>query len=647
MSIILAIVCVFIIGFTGFLTARLLKIQDSFAVLGMTFVLGASVFLLLANALGYVLPLKQAFSTTVVLIAAFDLFAMRKVSLLWKIDRSEKKALWFLLALTGLVGLAYARYAGSDPWSWQHFPLASTIVSGNFPVVTPINPTQILAYHYAPAFTAAGFTLLTGLPLTFGFALQPLIGVAGILFFVAAFVRSMTSSIRTALIASVLALAGAGLMWLKSQELVALFQTFVLGQPQDHALRGIGNLAASPLTTSPLIFLGHRSTAMGFPLMYAVVWCLTEFLQGRRVPFIVLGFIFALALTLTMELAFATLAASLLAVAALYWLLPTTHEMWRSTFLFGLFALVPALLLALKQGGVLSGLGQSSNPAFGLHLSSRIVYDTFGSTVVPWDIQFLRDFGLPLLLFPFGFLFAWKKRKDQPVWLILSILGLIHLALPFIVEYRLILGEMRRAFYVSTSVFALLAGVVIDQRLLSFKRRWLKVTGSGFIVAMLLSSAIALTLRLIVPTGRFEKTTFFASLPPVTQSQADLYQWVRENTTQDDYFYVRNLTVDFEELSDEGMQMRDRVLFTTYTGRFTIGPIIYWDYDAEWLALVEKAEKTCDAEAMRGLKVRYLFVENNKDRTEWFTDICNEKDWEMKYEGDGGRIYALRGSDGN
>jgi hypothetical protein len=266
--------------------------------------------------------------------------------LIVKLTKPEKKAMWFLLGITGIVGLAYARYAGSDPWSWQHFPLASTIVAGNFPVMTPINPTQVLAYHYAPAFTAAGFTLLTGLPLTFGFALQPLVGVAGILFFVTSFVRSMTGSIRTAVISSLLALGGAGLMWLKSNELLALFQTFVLSQPQDHALRGIGNLAASPLTTSPLIFLGHRSTAMGFPLLYGLVWSLESYLRDRRIPLLVLGFIFALALTLTMELAFVTLTTALLVTAFFYWLSPKTHEMWRSLFLFGLFALVPALLLS-------------------------------------------------------------------------------------------------------------------------------------------------------------------------------------------------------------------------------------------------------------------------------------------------------------
>ncbi len=638
MGILLAILCILIVGLAGFFTARLLKSNDVFAILGMTFVFGASVFLLVSNALAYALPIKQAFASTILLLAAFDFLAVSRTSLIVKLTKPEKKAMWFLLGLTGIVGLAYARYAGSDPWSWQHFPLASTIVAGNFPVMTPINPTQVLAYHYAPAFTAAGFTLLTGLPLTFGFALQPLVGVAGILFFVTSFVRSMTGSLRTAILSSVLALGGAGLMWLKSNELLALFQTFVLSQPQDHALRGIGNLAASPLTTSPLIFLGHRSTAMGFPLLYGLVWSLESYLRDRRIPLLVLGFIFALALTLTMELAFVTLTTALLVTAFFYWLSPKTHEMWRSLFLFGLFALVPALLLSSVQGGVLSGIGQSSSPSFGIHLSLRIIYDTFGSTITPWDIQFLRDFGLPLLLFPLALIFAWKKRKDQPVWLLLCVLALIHLALPFVVEYKLILGEMRRAFYVSTSVFALLAGVFICTRLLSSKRRAFKIVGSGLIVAMLISSSIALVLRLVVPTGRLEKTSVFASLPPITESQMKLYEWVKTNTSLDDYFYVRNLTVDFEQLSDEGMQMRDRVLFTTYTGRFTVGPIIYWDYPAEWLALVDRAEKTCDVEVMRALHITYLLVEEG--RREWFQKTCTASDWSLKYDS-GARVYAL------
>jgi hypothetical protein len=94
------------------------------------------------------------------------------------------------------------------------------------------------------------------------------------------------------------------------------------------------------------------------------------------------------------------------------------------------------------------------------------------------------------------------------------------------------------------------------------------------------------------------------------------------------------LVVDISE------QIQNRVLFTTYTGRFTVGPIIYWDYPAEWLALVDRAEKTCDVEVMRALHITYLLVEEG--RREWFHNTCKVADWELKYDA-GGRVYELKG----
>ncbi len=652
-SILPAILYVLILAGCGFLFSRLLRSESVYGEFGLTFTFGTALFLLLANGFGYVMPIQQAFTAALASIGLLDVVLLylfytagspRRPSS----DPDDDLATFFLLFLTGLVGFAGARYIGSDPWSWQHFPLASTIVEGNFPVHSPIDPESLLHYHYAPAFLAAGFRLLTGLPLTVGFALQPLLGAGGILFFSAALVRRHRST-RTALFAALLALAGSGLVWLKLPELHAL-ALGVFGQtPLKPAFAGLANLVGTPITTSPLVFLGHRSTATGFPLLYGLLYALSCALnlptRTRRILHGALVFLFALALTLTMEIGFVTVSAAALVVAALFLVQFQSRSFSLRLIGLGLFALLPALLIALVHGGVLSGLLGARHGSFVFHPSFSVIYDTYGNTASLFSARFLRDFGVPLFLFPFAAFVAWRSRRTEPVWFFLCTLAAIHFVLPFLFDYQLIRGEMHRIFYGATSLMAMLAGVWICDMLLdslSFLRR---MPGWILLVSMLVSGAIYLALRLVIPTMRFVPAPLFAPMPVITAEQSALYDWVRSHTALSDFFYVRNLTVHFETITDEAtVQMRDRILFTTYTGRFTVGPIIYWDYRPAWLEDAKKAEETCRTDLMRRLRVRYLLVET-PDRASWFVKHCRSADWHAVYEAEGGRlpkVYELQ-----
>ncbi len=642
---------ILILGGCGLLVSRALRSPSQFAELGFVSVFGTLVFLLLVNGFGYFLPIKTASVTALAIIGVFDLVGFlwlwrRGMFLRSERDDTDTFAMGFLCILTLAVGFAGARYIGSDPWSWQHFPLASTIVAGNFPVHSPIDPEMLLRYHYAPALLAAAFTLLTGLPLTVGFAFQPLIGAAGILFFSAALIRRFRPS-STAMIGAILALAGSGLVWCKYPELSALAHAAVGLTPLRPALGGLADLVGTPLTTSPLVFLGHRSTATGFPLLYGLLYA-SSFLfgsTGKRAPVLFVVFLFALGLTLTMELAFVTV--SMTAVGALILFVSTsaTRAHARSLLTLGMAALVPALFIALFHGGVLSGLLDGGHGSFVFRPSFTVTFDTYGNTAFILSARFLRDFGFPLFLFPCAIVVAWARRREEPVWLLISLLALLHFALPFLFDYELIRGEMHRVFYGATSLMAMLAGVFIADTLLSKGSFILRMLGWILCASMLLSGALYLALRLVIPTMRFEDSPLFAPMPAISAEQSALYDWVNAHTTPSDYFYVRNLTVHFETITDEAtVQMRDRILFTTYTGRFTIGPIIYWDYRPEWLADVKKAEETCDAAIMKKLRVRYLLVET-PDRASWFTRRCRSSDWTSVYQAPGGRlpkVYELR-----
>ncbi len=628
-----------ILGFGFLVPAVVFRIRNSFALLAMMILFGTAFFLVASNALAYVLPIEPTFGVVMVFIIGVDAILLVRWfwdRFRWKFFQASERTAFILLITFGfLCAFMSTRFVGSDPWSWQHFPLASTIVSGNFPVMSPIDPLSPLRYHYAPAFLAAGFQLLSGISLFWGFAFQPAFGAFGILFTVAAILRLQKTSVRTAVFCALLALAGSGLTWLKVIDW--------------HGFATLWEMISSPITTSPLIFLGHRSTALGFPFMFGLLWCITSVLDrnphDRRLAYLA-GFLFSLALSLSMEMAFVTVSAAAAVTTALLLLTAGTRRYGQRLVIFGLTVLLPAFLISLVQGGVFSGLGSGSGHTFVLHPTFRITINTFGVTAVPWSMQFLRDFGLPLLLFPLAFVGAVRRFRTQPVWMLLAILGLIHFILPFLFEYQLILGEMRRAFYVSTSVFALLAGLSISDFFIASTRQIIRRAGYVFILVMLFPSFLYLALRIVIPTGRLESGPFFAGMPAVTESQKKLYAWVNTNTTQKDFFYVRNLTTHFEGLSEEEVQMRDRILFTTYTGRFTIGPIIFWDYRKNWLEDVLKAEKTCSWESMNTLHVRYLFVPD-QERTDWFARTCASSDWILRYDPGASfpRIYELIAAD--
>ncbi len=629
-----------VLGFGFLVPVVLFRLREPFSLAAITTLFGSAFFLVSANALSYVMPVGSACFTVISIMALTDIalllrwFRHHEGSM--TLDRSERIGLGILTAFGIVAAFMCARFVGSDPWSWQHFPLASTIVSGNFPVMSPIDPLSPLRYHYAPAFLAAAFRLLTGLPLSVGFALQPAFGAFGILFAVAAFCRSQKTTVMTAVCSALLALAGGGLTWLKAPQIIDILT--------GRNFAGLWELVSSPITTSPLIFLGHRSTALGFPLLFGLVLCIAFALQDdvmRRRLTLVVGFFLALALTLSMEMAFGTLCLAAAVTAVLLLVSPVTRVLGARLTLFGLLVLVPALLLSLLQGGVLSGLS-SGGHTFSFHPSLRITIDTFGSTVVPWSMRFLRDFGIPLLLLPFALFVSFRRFRTQPLWMLLCVLGLIHFLLPFLIEYQLIQGEMRRAFYVSTSVFSLLVGFAVSDLLFVSAKRSVRTAGYVLIGAMLVSSLLYTALRIVIPTGRLEAAPLFAGMPSVSESQETVYAWVRNNTTQRDFFYVRNLTIDFRNASEPVAQMRDRILFTTYTGRFTVGPIIFWDYDTAWLEDVLVAEKTCTADSMRALHVTYLFVPD-QERAEWFTATCRPSDWSLRYDTGATypRIYEL------
>ena len=623
-----------------------LRLREGISVCAVTAVFGTALYLVILNTLGYFIWIRLAFPLALLLVfmIAVGLLLYAWIKGAWRVSVAlpPQWICWSYGICILLSGFMNARFVGSDPWTWLHFPLAATIAEGNFPVMVPIEPTRHLAYHYGPALLAAAFHKLTGFSLQAGFALQPLIGGAGILLFVGALVYAISRSYRTAFISSLLAFAGNGLMWLNVTPLLrdfigVLTHTAAPVSPFRH----LTDLFINPITTAPFTFFGHRSLATGLPLFFGLLFVLHALWNTRdrgsawRLAMAVL--IISLALTLTMEIGFVALliVVPLFAVVTLLlrrFVAPLPLEYTLLSFV----TLLVTFFIARVHGGVLTWTTQEGS-SFAFHLNLHVPIHTSGYWVAPWNLLFLQNFGLPLLLFPFAALFFWRKRTHDIFPLLLIALALLHFLVPFVILYTKIQGEMHRLFYTATSLFALLVGWYVSEQFLESRLKAVRLSGYTVISAMLLSSLFTFGARIVAPNFRFQHESLFATMPAITEEQRALYAWVATHTGLHDYFYQRSMNVDWDTTDEVTAQQRDRILFMAYTGRYSLGPIGVWEPDQFWIQLVSRAEEQCSIEALRSMQVQYLVVEN-ADRAAWFRAHCSPSVWELAYDGGGGKV---------
>ncbi|MFA5800423.1 MAG: hypothetical protein WC840_05715 [Candidatus Peribacteraceae bacterium] len=646
-----------------------LHIRQVPAIVGMTLGFGTATYMVVTNALGYIIAIRPAFTVALVLMLATAVLILINAHLKGRlfIPRSAfipaPRWLMFSLSIVAvLCGIMGARFLGSDPNAWIHFPLASTIVSGNFPVVEVVNPWDKLGYHYGQALLAAAFTALTNFPLSFGYGIQPFLGIAGVLFFGAALAFELTRSWRAAFIGAVLAVFGGGLMWVNifrvfQDVFLYLTSRSAISAPFKYLVPSFGSSIVLPIINS----IGWRTFATGTPIFFALCYCLYKVFSGtesrRHLRWGAVCIIFLAALALTMEGSFLLFYPALLTFFAVVWFQKfrageSLLERWPQPMLLVTGVFLVALAIASYQGGTLSARGADVNEsAFSIWFNGQTGYHTAGYLVGFWQWPFLRDFGLPLLFLPFISIYFWRRRTESAFPVFLLILALGHLTAPFVVHYKTLPGEMKRLFTPAISLFAFLTGIFLEQTLLRSDKIFKRVLGYGFMGMMIFAGVLYSSTRLLFPTFRFEAAPLFAKMPEVSQEERDLYAWVREHSTIKDYFYLytnddTRADALFTTKTEQQVQQLDRIHFMTYTGRYTIGIIQSYHAmsDARW-TLIHRFERTCKADVAAKLQIRFL-VALTADRARWFRDRCVPEAWDVVYGPVPGkeypRVYELR-----
>ncbi|MDD4319305.1 MAG: hypothetical protein PHW10_03205 [Candidatus Peribacteraceae bacterium] len=636
----LAILCFGILGWTGYvLGRRVLKVRDVLALAGFVCSGGIALYIVFTNALAYILPFRSAAWAALGILGASTLALSLHRTSLPALERPPRRLLIFLLSVILLTGLAYMRDRGSDEWTQPHFALPATMLEGNFPPVDVAAPWEKSGYHYAPSLLVAAFTAVTGLPLPASQAAIPLLSVASIVLFAAAFGRRLSGSWGIGAFAGIMSLAASGFFWMSglSRLLQDIRTVFFLHLPLDppHVTvwRGVTHMIHHLPANAPLMALGHRPVSLGFAFTFALLWILfslaTEPFTRRAAPKLLLAILLGTALALTLETTLVLLLATLTVAFLLFFIMERmgkpmgdipSGRLLLIAFLFS----VPTLFIASVQGGPMSMIGTSIEPsAFRLHLDGLLYVDKTMDIALPimgWT--FWRNYGPHVLLTVLSTVFFLRRRNGAAI--VLLLLAAAHFVFPLIFVYAPYPLTLNRLFYVTFTFASITGAVALARSVFASPSKSLRLAGALFVTCMLVAGTLNAAVRLALPTLRLERSTFFPTLPVPTEAEAKLYAWARSGSTLHDVFYI-------QEGEPSGEYVHDRLLFIIRTGRFAVGrderlTTTATDREPDLISL----SRSCDADAAQALGIRYLVLLGTSHDA-WFRRECDPSRWKLSF----------------
>ncbi len=627
----------------GYLAAeRLLYERLTVARIGLAAAFGPALFLVLANGLGFVIPGTNAFIVTTVLfiITLVVLLRLPRIAA----DPSNPPRAWWIVGIvvTVLAGWATARMLNSDPWTWGQLSVAATVAAGNVPVHEPINPWGMLAYHYGPQFLAGAWTWLSGASVAATYDVQPFLCALGGLCMAAALAYRITKSWLAAGVAALLAFGASGFQWIYGAAFIADLVRIVSGQHIAYPLQHFNDFFSNSWGPSLFMMFPSRGYTFAFPFAFATLYALHEAVRSAEKRLVVLWsvaeIVLAAALALTTESSLVLLPPAAIA-AALLLALGRGDSSWKRLIVITLLMFVPAAIISAIQGGVLTSILHGSSlsaPSFVLNDGRLQSMVPVGPRIGFWQPEILIAGGLPLVLLPFSWFVAWRKRREMPFLLLLCAYATAHILITLLVRYDPRPNEMLRFMHMGLTLSAFTLGITLLPFYASHARK-IRIAGLAMLATMLLSSTVALAARLAFPTMRLEAAPVLATMPAITDEQAKLYAWVRDNTSLSDYFFQRTQRYGpFDPksagMTEEELQQRERILFMTYTGRFSVGFLHWGEITPEHRASAEDLDDRCSSASADALEIRYFLIES-KERLEWFARQCDHNAWALAYDG--------------
>ncbi len=434
---------------------------------------GLVLFISLSALLGQVLPLQLVFwvaSACILLLGVFSVWRSgRRHRLVPDLLKAWPQVV-VLLALTLLFALINRGLAIFD--DYHNLPLVSTIAAGDFPPHFYLNPTLPFAYHFGLHLFSAGLVRIGGFFPWSAFDLSNAFVLALTIVLVWLWIHRMSFSSWAGILGAVgFAFAG-GARWL----LLLLPAPLLQRVSANIQLIGSAVPTGPDLLTNlsrPWIIEGGGPIPFPFAHVSGILMPLVQSMTGSG-AFPVLGPVLVLLLARQrMSRAQALLCAGVLASLALT--AETVFVILWGAMLLSLLAgmiysrgrseasaresalvwmLLPALLLALAQGGVISELFRSlvgrlaGGPAvgfygfqgFSLRWPPALISVHFGSLSIfdlPQLVVALAELGPIPLLFPWVTVLAWKRfRKGDWLTAAFGVGALLAFLAPLVLHYQ-------------------------------------------------------------------------------------------------------------------------------------------------------------------------------------------------------------------
>jgi hypothetical protein len=619
-SLLLFLVFLFSTIFFGFAFSRwVLGERRLFALVPFSIIIGINSFTFFVNVISNIVFIRTSVWLVLclqVLVALVLVYRWKKgnTESLWVNNFSRKQLGWLFgcaVAISLLSEIVALKALALDDMFIGHIPLAVTIAEGNFPVVDPSAPSHPLSYHYGSDLLSAALNSIAGIPIFLGYDIQTFIWSGSLFLLIFVLLYDITTTFRTAIVGSGLFLFGAGLQWLYffTKGIPAFWQRFVANENVPTFWKFLSDVAYPKLNTSYIHTMHNHSTAIGMPVLFLVIllYFRSIYAETRRAQLVlsITATILFGYLALNLETYFVIVFLSFITLLVAYliskkWLfirayltLLAEKNFLQSTLIVSVLGAV----LAFFQGGILASLlfdkdrdalvlVSGLRDFFTLNFAPNpSMIDNSSSFIYLFSPDFFIQFGLPLILIIPAIIFIIKKKEGRLIHLF--IIGLGAFLIPFLFRLPTRPWEVSRFFVLGMPMFALLVGVYLSSL---YERK--KILAAVLIFFVGITGVLSQSMFAISSLDHFGSVGQLVQRPPVASPlDARAHAWVREFTTQKDYFFP----YDPE--------------FIRHTARFTPGVYPYFTFSRR------SAEKViydrallCDDQAFREMNIKYLYL---------------------------------------
>lgn len=622
-----------------FLRERKISILIPFSIL-----VGLGGYMFFVNAISYLVPIKQTIWLVLVVFCIFAVYqiytkGMEYFSPVIDFTKKELKILFGLALLVSTIsGIVQLR--AFDPDDRSHLIAASTISEGNFPVMSPMDPDSRLPYHYGPDLLSGAMHNVTGIPLLQNYDVQIFFfsGVTFLLAFILAF--GISGNFYVSIVAALFFFYGGSSLFLNAANgFSPLYHKYVLGENVVGAWKFIADMVLPQLNHFYAYGIRSHTTAMGMPIMLAVIYLYFQFVDTRKAQIkngIIIGlFLGSIALSLETSFVILSFVLGLTLLWRIYLLIKSKDSVVKQGYVRSIKLLVSMLvtgsIVAILQGGLITNVfldgkiinkGQTFTlnhsplliPTLGLQEPG--VQMTYSPVLGP---VFLKEFGLLLILFPIA---LYIFRRDKKV-LFLSVVGIVAFLLPFAVVYILTPGAMLRLFSVSTPIFAFVTAFLVCLLFDKYKENIKIKIGLITLSLMVLYAGIAFQLVcMITPWSDFGKirVPFVANPPQSTVLDKSVYRWIQANTVNSSRFFPYSPMLIIE------------------TGRMSPGNYLalFPEYK---VPIYNDIADNCGEESIKNFKIDYFVISPDGFSREDFLKKCAQENFELVFSDKLGSDY--------